>query len=161
MKINISDVEALKEALDNPNNKGVFGFTHLNMIAKNFGVKIDELIDKIALLGDIDMFGRTSKTLPQITEQFELIDKAVSDIRENGLITAENLDALLKHFPDLIHYVGQEFNGQSLQEVLEDSQQLKMRKYMASLEGTLATNSDKFKEMSNKFITTDSKDRNI
>lgn len=151
MNINLSDTEALKKAL-NASNSGIWGWTHLNSIAKNFGLTIDQLIDNISFLGDIDIFGRTSKTLPQITEQFELIDNVVTDIRDNGLITAANLDALLQQFPELIRYVGQTFNGKTLQDVLEDAGKLKMRKYMASLENTLATSDVMFKDWADKFI---------
>jgi hypothetical protein len=55
----------------------------------------------------------------------------------------------------MVHYVGQEYDGQSLQDVLEDAQQFKMRKYAASLEHTLATSDIMFEDWTNEFIKID------
>jgi predicted house-cleaning noncanonical NTP pyrophosphatase (MazG superfamily) len=67
LNISTKNVKELKEALNNTTKEGVFGWTQLNNIASNFGIKINQLIDNIAILGDIDIFGRTSKSLPEIT----------------------------------------------------------------------------------------------
>jgi hypothetical protein len=124
----------------------------MSKVANSLGIQVEELIKNISVLGDIDVFGRTSKSLPKVTEQFKLIDTVISDIRDNGLVTAENLDALLKEFPELIRYVGQEFNGETLLDVLEDAGKFKASKYMASLENTLATSNLMFEDWADEFV---------
>jgi hypothetical protein len=60
-------------------------------ISDNLGISIEKLVDNIEILGDVDIFGRTTKTLPEISEQFEKIDAAIQDIDDNGKISIDNL----------------------------------------------------------------------
>lgn len=154
-KVNIStkNLKELGKALNDESNAGIFGFKQLNQIAKNFGATIEELIDNIDILGSLDIFGRTDKSLPEIFSQFELIDNVISDIKENGKVSIENLDSLLQIMPELARYVGEDTSNEELLKALENSAKFKINMYQASLSKILATSEVKFEEYVKKIGT--------
>lgn len=154
-QVNIStkNLEELGKALKDESNAGIFGFKQLNQIAENFGATIEEFIDNIDILGSLDIFGRTDKSLPEIFSQFELIDNVISDIKENGKVSIENLDSLLQIRPEFARYVGEDTANEELLKALEDSSKFKINMYQAALSKILATSEVKFEEYVKKIGT--------
>ena len=154
-QVNIStkNLEELGKALKDKSNAGIFGFKQLNQIAKNFGATIEELVDNIDILGSLDIFGRTDKSLPEIFSQYELINNVISDIKENGKVSIENLDSLLQIRPEFARYVGEDTANEELLKALEDSSKFKINMYQAALSKILATSEVKFEEYVKKIGT--------
>jgi DNA repair ATPase RecN len=100
------------------NNEGLFSVEMLKDFAKNLGMveldkdgNVTKVLDSFGtameFLGDINIgLMTTSKTLAQVQDQYQTINDAITDINDNGKISADNLEAVLKAYPNLIQYLG-------------------------------------------------------
>jgi predicted nuclease with TOPRIM domain len=101
--------EDLVDTLNDPKNKDLFSVQMLKDFANNLGMlnadgKIsDEFGTAMEFLGDINIgLMTTSKTLAQVQDQYQTINDAISDINDNGKISADNLKKILDAYPDLV-----------------------------------------------------------
>lgn len=146
----LSDIEGLKEALANPENQDLFSLKKLKESFKELGYDIENtdalaeaLTKHISTLGSIDANGYTSKSLSEIESQFKDIDSIVSDLVDNGKLSVENMQKLLKEFPEMIKYLGE---GKDLLEAMEELQKDQAELQFASIKNTIAENEENYTE---------------
>lgn len=138
-----ANTKELIEVIQSGNADGSFGLSKLQEIADNLGVSVETLVENISILGDINSFGQTEKSLSEIETQFEHIDAISQDLSDNGMISAENLETLINEFPELVQYVD---DFDTLLSKLQDMGDLKTIKIQASIAGSIADSDKVFEE---------------
>lgn len=138
--------EDLVDTLNDVNNSGLFSVEMLKQFADNLGMLnadgtiSDEFGTAMEFLGDINIsLMTTSKTLTQVQEQYQTINDAITDINDNGKISAENLEKVLDAYPNLIQYLG---DTDTLMKHLNDGQATQGAKIVASLKGKITGSDD-------------------
>jgi predicted nuclease with TOPRIM domain len=139
--------EDLVDTLNDPENQGLFSVQMLREFADNLGMidadgkKVsDEFGTAMEFLGDINIgLMTTSKTLKQVQTQYQTINDAITDINDNGKISADNLEKVLDAYPDLIQYLG---DTDTLLEHLNDGASTYGAKIIASLKGKITGSDD-------------------
>ena len=151
----LSDIDGLKAILSDENNKNLFSLQKLKEAFESLGYEVQNvdsfaqtLSQHISTLGSIDINGYTTKTLDEITAQFSTIDSIVSDLSDNGKLSAENMQSLLENFPEMIRYLS---DGQSLLEAMEDLQKDQATLQLASIKNTIATNEESYSYLLDTF----------
>lgn len=151
----LSDIDGLKAILSDENNKNLFSLQKLKEAFESLGYEVQNvdsfaqtLSQHISTLGSIDINGYTTKTLDEITAQFSTIDSIVSDLSDNGKLSAENMQSLLEDFPEMIRYLS---DGQSLLEAMEDLQRDQATLQLASIKNTIATNEESYSYLLDTF----------
>ena len=98
--LSIASPYNISNNLNNQDIQSTYAFKQLDNMAKQLNVDIEYLIDNMELFGSIDPFFRTTKSLTEMETIFDNLYSVIDDIREDGTITAENLQIALENYPD-------------------------------------------------------------
>ena len=142
LNLTTANTKELLQAIQNGEINDSFNFKKIQEIATNLGISVETLIENISLLGNIDTFGQTEKSLSEIETKYTNLSALSQDINDNGMISIENLETLINEFPELVQYVD---DFDTLLSKLQDMGNLKTIEIQASIKGSLA-NSDKIFE---------------
>ena len=120
-----------------------YAFEQLNKQVTKYGISLEKLIENIEVFSDIDMLGHTSKKLTDVQSDFETLSNAMSDLRDNGRLTTENLQALIEQYPDTILPILNDTTktSEDLLSRIEDIYELQAVKTSAPIKTALDNNS--------------------